>query len=49
MVEKWCKEWKLEVNVKKTKVVHFRPKSKAITTAYFPYAGKNPSHRNLEK
>ena len=41
MVEKWCMEWKLEVNVKKTKVVHFRPKSKAITTASFPYGGRN--------
>ena len=29
MVECWCKKWRLEVNLTKTNIMHFRPKRKA--------------------
>ena len=36
-VENWCNKWRISVNTKKTKVVHFRPLKKKLTTATFVY------------
>jgi len=36
-VENWCNKWRITVNTKKTKVIHFRPLNKKITTATFVY------------
>ncbi len=30
-VEKWCKKWRLKINVDKTNVVHFRGKHTKLT------------------
>ena len=37
----WSKLWRLKVNAEKTKVVHFRPKRKNVTSYNFVYDGNN--------
>jgi hypothetical protein len=34
-VYNWCNNWKMSINVEKTKVVHFRPKRKSMSTFDF--------------
>ncbi len=31
ILEKWCKQWHMTVNIKKTKIVHFRTKTQPRT------------------
>ena len=37
----WSKQWRLKVNAEKTKLVHFRPKRKHVTSFNFVYDGNN--------
>ncbi len=37
----WCRKWRMKVNVKKTKIVHFRNKGSARTKFKFKYGANN--------
>ena len=37
ILEKWCKKWRMRVNVKKTKIVHFRIKSQVKSSFSFTF------------
>ena len=36
-LEKWCRDWKLDVNLKKSNVIHFRKKNLPETLFKFKY------------
>ena len=38
-IEDWCKKWRVDVNVGKTKVVHFRPKKVSVSEESFVLNG----------
>ncbi len=37
ILEKWCKQWCIRVNIKKTKIVHFRTKTQSRTDFNFMF------------
>jgi hypothetical protein len=37
ILEKWCKQWRMRVNIKKTKIVHFRTKTQSRTSFNFMF------------
>ncbi len=37
ILEKWCKQWHMRVNIKKTKIVHFRTKTQSRTDFNFMF------------
>ncbi len=37
ILEKWCKQWRMRVNIKKTKMVHFRTKTQPRTDFNFMF------------
>ncbi len=41
VMQQWCRKWRMNVNVKKTKVVHFRPKGCDKTDFVFKYGTDN--------
>ena len=40
-LEKWCRDWKLDVNLKKSNVIHFRKKNLPETLFKFKYKQNN--------
>ena len=40
ILHNWCSKWRLRVNIAKTKIVHFRPRTKQITSHNFYYGPK---------
>lgn len=41
VLQRWCRNWRMRVNIKKTKIVHFRVKSQPKTTVQFIFNNEN--------
>ena len=42
VVHRWCRQWRVVVNVNKTKIIHFRSKKKVRTSVCFKLNEQNP-------